>query len=150
MRIADEVRGLAAPLAERGGCAVWDAEYLREGGRMVLRLLIDKPGGVSTGDCEAVSRALESILDERDPIPGPYTLEVSSAGVERPLKRPEHFEASIGRRVEVSLYAPDNGSKRCAGTLRSYGGGVIGIETPDGVREFDMKAVSRVGWLVFS
>jgi ribosome maturation factor RimP len=66
------VRELAAGAAARRGCALWDVEYAREGGRMVLRLLIDKPGlGVSTDDCEAVSRAVDPLRDERDPAPGP-------------------------------------------------------------------------------
>ena len=146
MRTADMAREIAQGIVTEQGCMLWDAEYVREGGNMVLRLLIDKDGGVSIDDCEAVSRAVEPLLDERDPIPGPYTLEVSSAGLERPLKRPEHFAFSIGRPVRVSLYAPIDGARKFTGALISHDGNSISIETSGEVRTYDMKTVSKVNW----
>ena len=88
-RVTETVLALAKPVVEAQGCEVWDVEYVREAGAWYLRVYIDKPGGVSIDDCEAVSRALDPVLDEADPIPTSYVFEVSSAGAERELKRPD-------------------------------------------------------------
>ena len=77
MKVTDTVREFARPIVESLGCTLWDVEYVREGGEWFLRLYIDKRGGVSIDDCEAVSRALDPVLDERDPIPDSYNFEVS-------------------------------------------------------------------------
>ena len=95
-KLVDTVRSLAEPVAAQCGCEVWDVEYVREAGAWYLRVYIDKPGGVGIDDCEAVSRALDPVLDEADPVPGSYVFEVSSAGAERELKRPGDFERFIG------------------------------------------------------
>ena len=87
-KVTELVAGLAAPIAEENGCSLWDVEYVREAGQWFLRVYIDKEGGVSINDCEAVSRPLSDALDEADPIEGSYVLEVSSAGADRPLKSP--------------------------------------------------------------
>jgi len=111
---------LAAPLAEERGCALWDVEYVKEAGRWVLRVLLDKEGGVDILDCEAVSRALSDLLDEADPIEGSYVLEVGSAGAERALKRPGDFRRFLGSPVLVKLYRAEEGRKEFAGTLAEY------------------------------
>lgn len=98
---------------------VLDVEYVREAGAWYLRVYIDKPGGVSIDDCEAVSRTLDPILDEYDPIPTSYIFEVSSAGAERALKRPGDFERFTGEQVEVRHYQPVEGAKSHVGTLVS-------------------------------
>ena len=85
-KVTELVSALAAPLVEAAGCSLWDVEYVREAGQWFLRVYIDKEGGVSINDCEAVSRPLSDALDEADPIEGSYVLEVSSAGADRPLK----------------------------------------------------------------
>ena len=95
MKITDIVAGFARPVVEEKGCTLWDVEYVREGSDYFLRLYIDKDGGVDITDCEAISRAVDPILDEKDPIPESYHFEVCSAGLERALKRPADFE--IGR-----------------------------------------------------
>ena len=79
-KITELVTDLARPVVEENGCSLWDVEYLKEAGSWYLRLYIDKEGGVSIDDCEAVSRAVDPLLDEADPIPDAYTFEVSSAG----------------------------------------------------------------------
>lgn len=79
-------------------------EYVREGGEWFLRLYLDKEGGVDIDDCEAVSRAVDPVLDEKDPIPESYRFEVCSAGLERQLKRPSDFERYLGEPVLVKLY----------------------------------------------
>ena len=106
------VEKLAQPIAEELGLELWDICYLKEGAQWVLRIYIDKPGGVSIDDCEAMSRAIDGPLDELDPIEGSYSLEVSSPGVERELSRREHFEKCIGMRVAVRLFKPLEDNRR--------------------------------------
>ena len=139
-KITDTVEELARPAALAAGCNLWDVEYLKEGGRWYLRIYIEREGGVSTDHCEQVSRALEPLLDEKDMIKDPYILEVSSAGLERTLKRPEHFEHSLGKEVEISFYTPQNGSKTLKGELAAFDGGHITV----GVEQLDMKDVAKV------
>ena len=119
-RVTDSVTELARPVVEQAGCTLWDVEYVREAGTWYLRVFIDKEDGVSIDDCEAISRALDPILDEADPIPDSYVFEVGSAGAERELKRPGDFQQFTGSEVELRLYQPLEGSKSFVGTLKSY------------------------------
>lgn len=116
-KITDTVAELAKPVVEQEGCSLWDVEYIREAGTRYLRVYIDKDGGVNIDDCERISRRLDTILDEADPIPESYVFEVGSAGIERELKRPSDFEAFLGSEVELRLYQPLNGQKSFVGTL---------------------------------
>lgn len=100
-KITDLTAQLARPVAEANGCTLWDVEYVKEAGSWYLRVYIDKEDGVSIDDCEAVSRTLSDLLDEADPIQDPYTFEVSSAGADRALKKPAHFQAFLGALVDV-------------------------------------------------
>ena len=142
-KVTELVSALAAPLVEAAGCSLWDVEYVREAGQWFLRISIDKEGGVSINDCEAVSRPLSDALDEADPIEGSYVLEVSSAGADRPLKKPEHFDAFMGAEVEVRLYRAVDGRKDHVGTLSGYENGDVTIETADGPRTFVKKDVAQ-------
>ena len=126
-KITDLVETMARPVAEANGCSLWDVEYVKEAGSWYLRLYIDKEGGVSIDDCEAVSRALDPMLDEADPIPDAYTFEVSSAGADRPLKKPRHFEAFLGAEVDVKLYKAVSGQKTRTGILTGYADGDVTI-----------------------
>ena len=108
-KVTDVVAQLAAPVVEQAGCSLWDVEYVKEAGEWFLRVYIDKEGGVSIDDCEAVSRAVDPVLDEKDPIPESYRFEVCSAGLERQLKRPSDFERYLGEPVLVKLYRPRDG-----------------------------------------
>ena len=105
MKITDTVAALAKPVVESLGCSLWDVEYVREGSDYILRVSIDKEGGVDINDCEAVSRALDPILDEHDPIPDRYQFEVCSAGLERVLKRPADFQKFMGSPITVTVQA---------------------------------------------
>jgi ribosome maturation factor RimP len=127
-KVVDTVAAFARPIVEENGCVLWDIEYLSEGGQWVLRIYIDKEGGVSIDDCERISRAIDPILDEKDPVPTAYTFEVSSAGLERPLKQPAHFQRFLGENVEVKLYKPFEGAKSYTGTLAAYENGAVTIE----------------------
>ncbi len=122
-KISDKVEALARPVVEEEGCELWSVEYVKEAGTWYLRVYIDKEGGVGIADCEAISRRLDPILDEADPVPDSYVFEVGSAGAERELKRPSDFERYIGSEVEVKLYQPCNGRKTLVGTLDGYSDG---------------------------
>lgn len=143
-KVTELVAGLAAPIIQAQGCTLWDVEYVREAGTWFLRVYIDKAEGVSINDCEAVSRPLSDKLDEVDPIEGSYTLEVSSAGADRPLKKPEHFARFMGAEVEVRLYRALDGSKEWTGVLAGYADGAVTLDTPGGRREFEKKDVAQV------
>lgn len=126
-KISDKVEALARPVVEEEGCKLWSVEYIKEAGTWYLRIFIDKDGCVGIADCEAISRRLDPILDEADPIPESYVFEVGSAGAERELKRPSDFEQFIGSDVEVKLYQPYEGRKTLVGTLEEYNDGNITV-----------------------
>ena len=127
-KVTDTLAALARPVAEEAGCTLWDVEYVKEAGSWFLRVYIDREGGVSIDDCEAVSRPLSDLLDQADPIEGSYTFEVSSAGADRALKKPEHFTRFRGSEVEVKLYRPREGRKEFVGLLRNYEDGAVTLE----------------------
>lgn len=143
-KLVDTVRALAEPVAAEYGCEVWDVEYIREAGAWYLRVYIDKPGGVGIDDCEAVSRAIDPVLDEADPLPGSYVFEVSSAGAERELKRPGDFERFFGELVEVKHYQPVEGAKNHVGVLRGYENGDVTIEINGTEKLFKKAQVAQV------
>ena len=143
-KVTDLVAQLAQPLAEAAGCSLWDVEYVKEAGTWYLRIYIDKETGVSIDDCEAVSRPLSDALDEADPIEGSYTFEVSSAGLERALKKPEHFVACMGQTVDVKLYRAREGRKELTGALKAYENGDVTVELPGGDVTLEKKDVAQV------
>ncbi len=143
-KITDVVTELALPEVEKQGCTLWDVEYVKEAGVWYLRLYIDKPGGVSIDDCEAVSRPVSDLLDRADPIEGSYTFEVSSAGADRRLRKPEHFAAYLGSEVEVKLYRPVEGRKNWVGPLARYEDGTVTLTTPAGEKAFEKQDVAQV------
>jgi len=144
MKITEQVSLFAKPIVEANGCTLWDIEYVREGSERFLRLYIDKEGGVGIDDCEAIARAVDPILDEKDPIPESYIFEVCSAGLERPLKRPSDFEAFMGAAVTVKLYRPRNGLKEIPGVLRGYEDGRVTVEAGKETITFEKSEVALV------
>ena len=118
--VAAVVKQLISPLAEEMGFYLWDVEFVKEGADKYLRITIDNEEGITIIDCENFHRAIDPLLDEADPISESYILEVSSPGIERELKTPEHIDACEGWDVEVKLYAPRNGSKVFRGVLCGY------------------------------
>ncbi|MDR2502682.1 MAG: ribosome maturation factor RimP [Oscillospiraceae bacterium] len=121
-KIIDAVSALALTVLPGLGLELWDAEFTKEGGAYFLRLYIDKPDGVSLDDCEAVSRMVDPLLDEREDIfpDAGYTFEVSSAGLERKLRRPSDYVRFQGRLAEVRLYKARYGARSHIGTLAGY------------------------------
>jgi ribosome maturation factor RimP len=129
--ILERVRQIATPLATQEGLELVDVEFGGSGGRQVLRLFIDRPGGVSLEDCSGISRAVSAALDVEDPIAGAYDLEVSSPGLDRPLRTPEHFEKFKGSKVRVKTFGPlpeCENRKTFVGTLQGYADGKVMVD----------------------
>ncbi|MBC7106765.1 MAG: ribosome maturation factor RimP [Firmicutes bacterium] len=131
-RVVQVTEELVRPIVEQLGLELVEVEFVREGGRWFLRVFIDKPGGVTLTDCQNVSERLGPLLDVKDPIPHPYHLEVSSPGLERPLKKPADYVRYQGHKVQVRTYAPVEGRRRFVGRLQKAGPEEITVEV-DGV-----------------
>jgi len=141
-KITELTAKLALPVVEEAGCELWDVEYVREAGSWFLRIYIDKEGGVDILDCERVSRTVSELLDEADHIEGSYTFEVSSAGAERPLKRPSDFARFLGSPVTVKLYKGRDGRKEFAGVLAVYEDGAVTVTLGDQALTFTKEEVA--------
>ena len=144
MKVTDLVAQFAQPIVESHGCSLWDVEYVREGSERFLRLYIDKDGGVDITDCEAISRAVDPVLDEKDPIAESYHFEVCSAGLERTLKRPGDFVRFMDSPITVKLYRPRNGLKEIPGILRGYEDGQVTVEAGKETIVFPKSEVALV------
>ena len=144
MKVTDLVECFAKPIVEQYGCSLWDVEYVREGSERFLRLYIEKEGGVDITDCENISRAVDPILDEKDPIAESYHFEVCSAGLERALKRPGDFDRFMGSAITVKLYRPHNGLKEIPGILRGYDDGRVTVEAGKETITFEKSQVALV------
>ena len=116
-QIAERVKAIAAPIVWALGLELVEVACSGQGGRTVLRVFIDKPGGVSLNDCEQVHLSLGTALDVEDPIPHAYTLEVSSPGLDRPFRKREDYSRSVGKQVCVKLRQPHEGQWRVVGRL---------------------------------
>ena len=144
-KVTERAAALARPLCEQLGVYLWDVELLRDGGRTVLRFYIDREGGAGIDDCEALSRALDATGETDGLVEGAFSLEVSTPGMERTLRSPEHFERCAGMRVEVRLFSAEDGKKTWTGELLACPPGEIAIRTEQGeARSFSAQAVSRV------
>ena len=144
--ILEKVRQLAAPLAAQEGLELVDVEIGGGHGRQTLRLFIDKPGGVSLDECSSVSRALSTALDVEDPIQGTYDLEVSSPGLDRPLRTPEHFQQYAGNKVRVKTFGPVpecENRKTFVGILRGYEDGTVVLDVDGKVFRVPSTQVSK-------
>ena len=144
MKVTELVASFAKPIVEAHGCELWDVEYVREGDQRFLRLYLDKEGGVDITDCEAISRAVDPLLDEADPIAESYHFEVCSAGLERALKRPSDFERFMGSAITVKLYRPRNGLKEIPCVLTGYENGKITVEAGKETITFEKSQVALV------
>ena len=144
MKVTDIFTKIAQPVVEAHGCQLWDVEYVREGDQRFLRLYLDKEGGVDITDCEAISRAVDPLLDEADPIAESYHFEVCSAGLERALKRPSDFERFMGSNITVKLYRPRNGLKEIPCVLTGYEDGKVTVEAGKETITFEKSQVALV------
>ena len=143
-KTAELVYGLAKPIADELGLTIWDIRFEKEGAMWVLLVVIDKEGGVSIDDCEAMSRPLDKKLDEVDPIEQSYCLEVSSAGIERELTRDWHFETCKGQQIVGRLIRPYNGEREFAGTLLKLEDATVYLSAEDGEYAFRLNDIAVV------
>ena len=143
-KLTERIAELAKPIVEEEGCSLWDVEYVKEAGTWFLRIFIDRDEGVSIDDCERISRKLDPVLDEEDPIPESYVFEVGSAGADRILKRPSDFKQFMGSTIEISLYQPLKGSKRYVGVLNEYLDGDIVIVQGTSLERFKKEQIAQV------
>ena len=121
--ILEKVRAIASPLAAQDGLELVEVEFGGGGGRQTLRLFIDKPGGVSLDDCSNISHALSAALDVEEPVAGAYDLEVSSPGLDRPLRTAEHFQKYAGQKIRLKTFGPiaeAENRKTFVGVLKGY------------------------------
>ncbi len=139
-----EVLALLEPIVEAKQISIWDIEFKKEGKDYFLRVFLDKEGGIAIDDCECVSRALEEKLDETDPIPQAYMLEVSSAGLDRAIKYDFHFEKCMGKKVDVKLFAPLNGAKEFTAILEGYKEGVVSLAYESEILEIPREKISQL------
>ncbi len=138
------VEKLAIPIVEALMYELVDIEYKKEGSHWYLRIYIDKPGGISIEDCQAVSERLSELLDEQDPIPNSYFLEVSSPGLDRILKKDGDFTKYAGSKVDISLFKAVYGKKKHTGELIGLFGEEIHIKNKDTTMAFNRTDVSLV------
>lgn len=141
-KIKPIVEELVQPYLREHGFELVDIEYVKEGSNWFLRVFVDKDGGIDIEDCSRISEYLSERLDERDPIPDAYFLEVSSPGAERPLKKPEDYRRAVGKHVHVTTYEPVGGEKVFEGLLQSYDGERLMIDTGKRQAEVPMDKVA--------
>jgi ribosome maturation factor RimP len=141
--LRDQLGELLGPVVHGLGYELWEIEYAPRAGGGLLRLYIDAEDGISLEDCEKVSRAVSAVLDESDPIPGQYTLEVSSPGLDRVLRTRAHFERFAGERVKVEMMQLVNGRKRFQGRLQKVGESEITLEMDNGEVSLPIDDIHR-------
>lgn len=144
--IKQTVLPLAQKAAELCGVSLWDLEFVKEGSEYYLRLYIDSDEGITIDDCERVSRTIDPMLDEADPIEQAYNLEVSSSGIFREVKTEEHYALSIEQMMHFKLYTQVNGSKEITGTLLKYDEGSVVIESNGNEVTLDKKNIASARW----
>jgi len=148
-RITETVAALAKPIVEGLGFELVDVEYVREGSNWYLRVYIDKEGGITLDDCEAVNGPLGDKLDEVDPIPQSYIFEVSSPGVERPFKTDRDYEKAIGHRVKVKFFKAVDGRKTIEGVLEAFDGKSITVLTDDSNKNiYPLESISKINRVI--
>ncbi|MDI7247339.1 MAG: ribosome maturation factor RimP [Bacillota bacterium] len=145
--IENLVTGVVQPMMDEKGIELVDVEYVREGGQWYLRVYIDRPEGVSMDDCEWVNNELGRKLDDLDPIPQSYVLEVSSSG-EKPLRRESDYERFRGRMVLVNTYSPIDGKKSFQGRLLGMVDGRVRLDLDGRIVEVPREKISRARLVV--
>ena len=149
MAIKDVVREAIAPTVSELGYSIWDITYSKIGSDYHLEITIDSENGINIEDCERVHRAIDPILDEKDPIEGFYYLEVSSPGIERELRTEEHYLWAVGERVEAKLFSALDGRKSVCGVLTAYSDGVATVTAAEGDISIKRSDISRITTVFF-
>lgn len=139
-----KAEAILQPIVEREGFELVDVEYVKEAGNWYLRGYIDKPGGITVNDCEAVSRVFSDELDKDDFIEDSYIMEISSPGLDRPLKKEKDFIRSTGKLVEIRTYRPIDKQKEFCGVLTAYDENSVTIDEEGNIRIFDKKDIALI------
>lgn len=139
MAVVDRVRELIAPVVADVGAELYDVEF--NGG--ILQVLVDRDGGIDIDSIKTISKSSSRVLDDADPIPGRYTLEVSSPGLERPLRTREHYERAVGELVKVKTFADVDGTRRFTGTLVGADDAGFVLEIDGDTQSFAYDNVSK-------
>ncbi|SDY84461.1 ribosome maturation factor RimP [Proteiniborus ethanoligenes] len=143
--LEDMVTKMVLPILDNYEFELVDLEYTKEGPHFYLKVFIDKPGGITIDDCQKVSEQLSELLDEKDPIDDNYFLEVSSPGLDRPLKKDKDLEKSIGKDIEISLYKQVDGKKKYIGRLTKFDEKSILIsDEKENIIEIDREIISKI------
>jgi len=142
-KVVGIVEGLVTPILESEGLELVDIEFQRETRGWVLRIYIDKEGGVTLNDCTVVSQQLSAILDVEDPIDTPYTLEVSSPGLTRPLKKIKDYERYKGRLVRIKTYQKIEGQKEFKGKLLGLEEDIVSLEIEGKIMSIPLKDIAK-------
>jgi ribosome maturation factor RimP len=141
--LRDKLDQLLRPVVESAGCELWEIEYSPGRGNGLLCLYIDSADGISVEDCERVSRAVSEVLDAADPIPGHYTLEVSSPGLERPLRTAQQFAPYVGEKVFVEMVHVVDERRRFKGPLVAAGAQTIVVEVDGRRHELPLSGIRK-------
>ncbi|RAL26329.1 ribosome maturation factor RimP [Thermoflavimicrobium daqui] len=143
-QVIETVEKLALPILQAEGLELVDVEFIKEGQNWFLRIFIDREEkGVDLDDCSRVSEQLSEVLDQTDPIPGAYILEVSSPGAERPLKKPADFRKAVGKYVHISTYEPIEENKVFEGTLTYYGEEYLTVEVNGRSLDLPLEKIAK-------
>ena len=132
------------PVLAEHNFELWDVEYVKEAGTWYLRAYIDKEGGIAVDDCEGISRILSDWLDQTDFIEDSYIMEISSPGLDRPLKKEKDFKRSLGKLVEIRTYRPIEKQKEFCGILNAYDSNSVTIDEDGTERTFDKKDIALI------
>ena len=142
-KLLQEVRQVVEPILESQGFELVDLEYQRESQGWVLRIYLDRQGGVSLDDCAGISHEVGAVLEVKDLIPSAYILEVSSPGLTRPLKKPEDFNRFRNQMVKIKLYEPLDGRRNFKGTLLGLEGDRVRVEAEQQVYELPLQRIAK-------
>jgi ribosome maturation factor RimP len=142
-RLLQEVREVVEPILQSQGYELVDLEYQRESRGWVLRIYLDREGGITLDDCAGVSHEVGAVLEVKDVIPNAYVLEVSSPGLTRPLKKPEDFNRFQNRLVKIKLYKPLDGRRNFKGMLLGLEGETIRVEVDQQLFEIPLQSIAK-------
>lgn len=141
--VVQKITQIADPIILEEGLELVDIEYIKAGKSWILRVYIDKPDGVNLQDCQNLSRQLSDLIDVNEIIITPYTLEVSSPGLDRPLKNEEDFKRFAGKKARVQTFSPIEGQKKFAGVIESTTNNIVTLQTDSGAREIPLEKISK-------
>lgn len=143
-KVEDIVYDIAKPIVDRHGFELVEVEYKKEGADWYLRIYLDKEDGITIDDCQSVSEVVSDLLDEADPIDHSYIFEVSSPGIDRPLKTERDYRKNTDKPVEVKLFSPLNGKKVVEGILRGYTSDKVEMEIEGKTIEIERNSIALI------